>query len=305
MNLQLIAHHQINKEKWDACISQSTHPLITAESWYLDISAPGWYALVADDYSAVMPLPNLKKGPFLMCLQPLFIQQLGIFAKHELTQYQADVFYKQIKNPFLFLNLNSKQPLPKSLKLKPAINFILPLSDDYASIYNRFSENCKRNIKKTARVNNQVNANITPENFIVFSKNNVPYSLTPKNWLMLKKIIEKASERDQGFILASTDQENSILAVAFFLKYKNRITFLSGASSPLGIKSKAMFQIMNQIIVSNCKKPVILDFEGSSIKNIARFYKGFGSIPEPYYTWQSPFMMFLLKAHNYLNIWTT
>ena len=44
-----------------------------------------------------------------------------------------------------------------------------------------------------------------------------------------------------------------------------------------------MFMIINELIKENAGKDILLDFEGSQIEGIARFYKGFGAINQPYY----------------------
>lgn len=296
MSPQLLLHHQINKEKWDNCIRNSTHPLITAQSWYLDIASPEWVALMEDDYKIVMPLPLVKKGPFPLFLQPLFIQQLGIFSTIPLTQNQADFFYNKAKKHLLILNLNSQSSaLPRSLHLKPALNYILPLSESYQNIWKKFTKNCKRNIKKTTGFNYHSSQIITPHAFVEFSKKHAPFFLQEKNWTTLEKIIQEADLHKYGFTYGVENNLKQLIAVAFFLKDENRITFIFGASSVEGIERKSMFFILNHIIESNCKTKLTLDFEGSSIKNIAHFYKGFGSIPEIYYIWGHPLIKYLAK----------
>lgn len=40
---------EIDKDKWDNCIKNSPGAKPYAYSWYLDIMAPGWQALVDED----------------------------------------------------------------------------------------------------------------------------------------------------------------------------------------------------------------------------------------------------------------
>ena len=302
MNVQLLLNHQINKSKWDACIKRSNHPLLTAQSWCLDAASPGWQALVANDYDAVMPLPILKKGPFAMMVQPMFVQQLGIFSNISLSQKQANEFYSKAKKKFLSLCLNQQNPTPEILNIKPLVNFILPLNLDYEDIRKGFSENCKRNIKKATILKHQFANKVTAKSFVEFSKNNAPYALTDKSWKTLEKIILEAEKNGCGFTLGLTNQKDQVIATAFFLKDEKRITFFSGTSSPEGIEKKAMFFIINHIIEKNCDNPIILDFEGSSVKNVARFYQSFGSITENYFIWEHPLTSALLKIRRLIKI---
>jgi hypothetical protein len=58
-------NHEIDREQWDKCIRNSPGTKPYAWSWYLDIMAPGWEALVDDDYDSVFPfllLPGLVYG---------------------------------------------------------------------------------------------------------------------------------------------------------------------------------------------------------------------------------------------------
>lgn len=61
MKIFLLQHHEIDKARWDAVISRSPHGLIYAYSWFLDIAAPGWFALISHDYRFLMPLPVRTK----------------------------------------------------------------------------------------------------------------------------------------------------------------------------------------------------------------------------------------------------
>jgi len=47
-------------EKYDTCIDLAINSRIYAYSWYLDVVADHWDALVYGDYEAVMPIPKLK-----------------------------------------------------------------------------------------------------------------------------------------------------------------------------------------------------------------------------------------------------
>jgi len=58
---------------------------------------------------------------------------------------------------------------------------------------------------------------------------------------------------------------------------------MNAASNEEGKKLGAMFFLVDNFIKTNAEKEIILDFEGSMIPGVARFYSGFGSIPETYF----------------------
>ncbi len=299
MNLKLISHQQINKEKWDACIRQSSHPLLTAESWYLDLVSPNWMAIIFDDYIAVMPVPIVKKMWLPLIVQPLNIQQLGIFSATNISEELANAFYRLIRRRLFHLNLNNKQPLPEGLYLTLKQNYTLHLNTDYQNLKEKFSQNCLRNIKKTNGFRAHLKTDISPDGFIKFTRQHAQYPVNNKGLDILKGVMNEAISRKNGFIIGIADNEDKVLAMAFFLKNNYRITFLSGVSSAEGMKNKSMFMIINYIIESNCNQQLILDFEGSSIESIARFYKGFGSSIETYYQWQHPLMKLIVATFKF------
>jgi len=296
VNLQILSHQQINKEKWDACIRQSSHPLLTAESWYLDLASPHWMAIILDDYKAVMPVPIVKKMGLSLIVQPLNIQQLGIFSATNISKELANAFYRLISRKLFHLNLNNKQPLPEGLHLTLKQNYILHLNTDCQSIKVTFSQNCLRNIKKANGYRAHLKTDISPDSFIQFTRQHAQYPVNNTGLNILKRVMNEAIPRKNGFIIGLADNEDKVLAMAFFLKNNYRITFLSGVSSAEGMKSKSMFKIINHIIENNCNQQLMLDFEGSSIESIARFYKGFGSSIETYYQWQHPLMKLIVPT---------
>ena len=96
-------HHQIDKKKWDTCISSSKENIIYAFSWYLDCVSLNWEAFILEDkenYLAVMPLPTKKKYgiPFLQV--PLFAQQLGIFSTQKLSSLEFKTFLIVLQKKF-------------------------------------------------------------------------------------------------------------------------------------------------------------------------------------------------------------
>ncbi|MBS1975692.1 MAG: hypothetical protein JST13_15195, partial [Bacteroidetes bacterium] len=81
-NIHYLQQHEIDKTRWDACISSSANGLIYACSSYLDTMSKNWDALVLRDYEAVMPLTWNKKYGVYYLYQPAFTASLGIFGNN-------------------------------------------------------------------------------------------------------------------------------------------------------------------------------------------------------------------------------
>src|ERR1700759_1778470 len=74
--ISYLSHSDIDKLRWDACISHAQYSIIYGYSWYLDMVSPGWDALVDDDYQSVFPLTWKKKFGLYYLSQPNFAQHL-------------------------------------------------------------------------------------------------------------------------------------------------------------------------------------------------------------------------------------
>ena len=63
---------------------------------------------------------------------------------------------------------------------------------------------------------------------------------------------------------------------------KTRVIYLMSVSSSQGKEQRAMFRIVDELIRDYSGSNFSLDFEGSNIPSIARFFGGFGGRPEVY-----------------------
>ncbi len=132
MQIEIVSSFEIDKQKWDDCIKNSSNPLIYATSSYLDQMADNWDAFIADDYRLVMPVPWRKKYRIKYCYSVPFVQQLGVFGK-SFTQDEVDVFINTLHKTFSY----GDYPFNYSNQIKtakPSNNYILLLSSKYETL---------------------------------------------------------------------------------------------------------------------------------------------------------------------------
>ena len=113
------------------------------------------------------------------------------------------------------------------------------------------------------------------------------YLSTPKPYEVpdidvFTKLIREAYARGHMIFYFAHIDEVPIAALALLWSGK-RMIYLCPISSEYGKQCSAMFLIVNQIIVDYQDTGTTLDFEGSRIEGIARFYRGFGAKLEPYF----------------------
>ncbi len=282
-----LSHSQINKKKWDTCIHNAINGIIYGYSWYLDIVCPEWNALVSNDYEAVFPLTAREKYGIHYLYQPFFTQQLGLFYSKQETGL-IDSFINTIPSGYKYIdiNLNTKNSLPKTnFILNEKVTYHLDLISEYDVLQKGFSQNLKRNIKKAQKNNIQVALNSKPEAIVdLFKAEQGPNisELKNKDYYKLCPLIYEAQHRGMGQVWAAYNVQNELIAGIFLIKSHQKLISFLIASNEEAKQTGAVSLIFDKIIKQYSGKALTLDFEGSIIASIARFYANFGAIPIKY-----------------------
>jgi len=282
--LKYLEHKNIDYKKWDHCIENAGNSRVYAMSWHLDRTAGIWDALVWGDYDVVMPLPYRKKWGIKYIYQPLFSQQLGIFPHP--PEFILKQFYSALIHHFRYADtqINSKNnQVSGPITFLPRDNYLLNLSKNYHEIASGFSKNSSRNIKKAHKNSLSFVAGIRIEDYLDFKRNNLPANLPDDTFKKLKSIIALGQYKGIGEIYGVYTNENALCAAVYFCRWKERVIYMNAATSLKGKELRGMFFLLDQFIQENAGSNLLLDLEGSTIPGVARFYAGFGAIPETYY----------------------
>ncbi len=282
MRISFLQRDQIDVAKWDSCIANSPHGLIYAQSWYLDVVASSWDALIADDYSAVFPLPYRVKYGIKYVYQPFFCQQLGVFSYEPLSQEEVLIFLNAIPKNFKYISINLNQGIRlacSNIESSERITYNLKLIDSYSSIVGKYNSNTKRNIAKANRNALLIKSNVEASEFLEMIKSDHSFAVYRDHFDTIKNLVHQAISRDAAIIYGAYNPIMELYACALFLRTNDRLIYLVPVSSTMGKDKSAMFAIIDHVVREYSQTGMILDFEGSSIESIARFYRGFGSHP--------------------------
>lgn len=290
-----LTREEIDDQKWNNCIKLSDIPVVYAMTWYLDIVAIHWDALIFDDYKAVMALPWKQKWGIKYVYQPFFTQQLGIFSKQPVSKKLWNEFLKSIPSRFkkvaLTLNVQNSTSI-KGFRSIERTNHILPTNVNYEVISGKYAKRCRRNLKTAC----SSDLNICEENDIqatvLFLKKYLETKVPELNkgaLEILKKIIPESIQRECGKMLSLYNNNSEKVATLFYVFNEKRCTMLACASSPDGLKNQAMYYIIDYIIRLFAGSGISIDFFGSSMPNIAYFNESFGSTAKKYYLLNSDF----------------
>ena len=284
--IKYLEHKEIDFEKYDQCIAQSKNSLIYAYSWYLDVIAKNWDALVLADYEMVMPLTHRKKHGISYIFLPAWAQQLGVFSVKNLKESIVIDFLKAIPRKFkvvdILLNYRNYCSM-KNLKIRN--NYILDLNSDYQLLYKNFTKGRKGSIKQGKKYGLIAKESINADSLIELFLNNKGLKLNKpeQDYTDIRNLVSVALKNDKVKIYNVYDEDSLEIGGAIFLKDKNRITYLFSAVDEIGRDKQAMSFLIDLIIKKYASQELILDFEGSMIQGIADFFKSFNAVQENYY----------------------
>lgn len=285
--IKYIKRSELDDVKYDACIENALNTRIYAYSWYLDIVADNWDALVLNDYEAVMPLPLLRmKRNFFIAkiLQPGFCQQLGVFTIVKLSELNLKTFLDNfIKLKPKNYSFNTENMIPLNYSLNKKVNYELNLEREYETIALKYSKNLKRNINKAKKNSLIVSNNASVEELISIKRDCMKHQISSKKFNIITKLMNELIYKNLGEICSVTINDD-IIASAFFIKSKNRIIHLFSASNELGRKYGAMSLLFDTMIKQNVNKKKVMDFEGSMIVGVAKFFESFGAEQKNYFS---------------------
>lgn len=287
-NIRNLNHREIDKIKWDNRIAHSANGLIYAYSFYLDNMTDEWDALVLNDYEAIMPLTWKKKYSIRYLYQPFLTAQLGIFGNN-LSARILELFIKQIPPDFKYWDfyLNHQNVFPVSgsgINIYLRSNYVLDLSKSYEVLYTGYRENIKRNIKKCTQLGCRAGKGFEAEKVIdlALQQMRVRNRETDQNISRFRKLYKLLRAKAMATTYGIFSAQDELLASAIFFYSHNRAYYILVGNHPNGKTMGASHALIDAFIKDHAGQKMLLDFEGSDIRNLAFFYSSFGALEEKY-----------------------
>jgi hypothetical protein len=274
-DLHYLENKEINKTKWDSLVDKYAKGFPYAYSWYLDSVCDNWNIIIYKDYKAGFAFQINKKMGLPYSLNPFLVQQLGFLGgTNEIFSNMINEIKKRVFH--FHYHLYFFNQFDKYIN-RVAPNNELILDKSYNELSSKFKTNTKRNLKKAS--NNKLSVTIETH----FHQVNIDFINKfskikfDKNRLNKFKRLMTNSENNNALEIYSVIHDNQLISMVIFIKNIKRSVYLMSVSNPLGKELKANFLIVDKYIENNADTNIILDFEGSSINGIARFYQGFGA----------------------------
>jgi len=286
--IKFVPQHLIDRDKYDLCITHAKNSRIYAFSWYLDCVTENWDALISDSYEAVMPLPRRKKYGLNYIYTPPWTQQLGVFSREHINEEEILRFINKIPGKFILVDymLNASNRL-KRIPHKEKYNFILSLNKSFEALLAGFNKN-RRRISKQNFDNFRIEKKGSSSVFLsLFKRCDKHFSISKDAIQKMEKLL--IMDNDQVHIW-NVYKEDECLGGLLWLKDEQRITYLVPVIMEEVKKEDLNTFLVNELIREHQQKDLLLDFEGSMIPGVARFYESFGAKPEIYYFYKKRFL---------------
>jgi len=283
--ISYLKREQVDIVKWDRCIDQASNGLIYSYSYYLDHMAMHWDALVMEDYQVVMPLTWNKKYGIYYLYQPPFTASLGIFGNN-LNEGVIESFIKAIPSKYrlteISLNFGNNFSYPPGFSLVRT-NYILPMNTSYIELYNGYRENIRRNVKKSQLLETRYSNDVPISSIIDLARKQMLGVLRIKeaDYLRLEELYNVLKKRNLAIACGVYLAEQLVASAVYFYSH-NRAYYILVGNHPNGKTIGASHYLIDRFIYDHSGKDLILDFEGSDIRNLAFFYSSFGAVIELY-----------------------
>lgn len=281
--IHYLQRHELNTDKWDACISHAANGLIYGYGFYLDAMAGNWDALVLNDYEAIMPLPWRKKWGIHYLYQPFLTAQLGVFGR-ELTADTVKSFLQAVPTKFRYWDFSLNHHnlfVMDDFPLHQRVNYVLTLQQPYSDLYKNYRENSRRNIKKSVDYGCSIIKNVDLDDIIALTKLQAK-KIPQDDFDRFKNLFRLLKDKSMGTTYGIQSKKGELLASAAFIFSHNRAYYILVGNHPNGRTLGASHALIDAFIQDHAGSKIKLDFEGSDIRNLAFFYSSFGATEEKY-----------------------
>ncbi|MFQ5650801.1 MAG: GNAT family N-acetyltransferase [bacterium] len=284
-------------------IDASPQRSIFCTPWWLEAVAGNRYryltAQKGESIEAVMPIVETKRFGFRLCTMPPYTQTLGILLAPMSGKYATRLAAEHR----LFEELIQK--LPKchytSFRLHPTVSnwlpfhwhgfqqttrytYLLPDISQPDTIWQEMRSNIRREIRK-ARNRVTVTHDSDVELLIdlqqkTFNRQGQKHAIEPA---VIRAIHAACSQRDQGKLFFAKDDSGKTHSGLLLVWDDRTAYYLIGGSDPELRTSGAHSLLMWEAIQFASTKVKEFNFEGSMLRSIERFFRGFGAVQVPFF----------------------
>jgi hypothetical protein len=267
--MRLASEHPELRRKYEQLVASQDRIGFFDQIWVQDILHPTWQYLVNEQQIPLIRIPVSKKMGLKAFLQPLFVRSLPVF--RALSNKEIGFLKAQ-----WFLHLNLDSPQVKEESKNTGQYQLLQWTEDITAIRAGYSENMKRNLKKSKGLHLlPINYHQFQEFFIAQKGENIG-NLNAAAWMRLAHLFATAHEKEQAMSMGVFSGAD-LLAVGLFFRFKEQLYFMKGTLNAQGKEKGALVFLIDAVLERFASECTSLDFVGSNQESIAAFYRKFGA----------------------------
>jgi len=280
--VQHLQHHQIDFNKWDACILHASNADPFLLSSWLNVVEPSWSALVADDYTAIFPVFQTQKMRWTFFDLPNFVQKISVYGdacyEEEIAEH-LQILHTKID--YVCYTTDERLVVDTTAVKIARRHQILELKDGV-----RFPTKVwGRNIRKAEASGFTTLIAVPVEVFVTALKKELiekgnPYKQA--DYVLLEVLARQSVDAGYGFIEGIKDETGTFTCGQFYIYITGKIYLVACFSNEVARQHSLLHYLLYQIIDKKYKHDSALrvHFGGSNLPVIADFNKNFGAADE-------------------------
>ena len=218
---------------------------------------------------------------------PVFLQQLGAFSPDKPASQVINEFLDFMPDFYKFIDLCVGQKIDaKGYKVTEKINCELDLSKPYETIFNSFSDHCRRNVEASVKKNPILISDISPDEIIdlfIQNKGKDIRGIKVRDYQRLKNLMNFCLMNKKGRMIGVRGARKKLIFGIFLVEIRGNKTILFVVNTPQSRERRIGYFVVNELIKNFSSTRTTLDFAGSSIPSVASFIESFGCVKMPFY----------------------
>lgn len=293
--------HTLNKSLYiDLCQSQSYVPLFLKPDWLECVTSGNWKCInYIEGGTTLASLPYYVRKRFLIptVQMPKYTQFMGPIISDQIKEKKnfPSIYNKALE---FFATEMSKYPkfyqhfhkefenwLPfywHGYTQTSKYTYILPSQNTLQHTYANFQQKIKGDIRKAERQNIEItkSSNIEPILFLIEKFYIQKKKIRNHDINILRNIVTTFAANID--LLYASDSQGDIICGGIFVSDDRRTYYLVGAGDPNKRRNGATSKLIWTAIQNAHEQNKTFDFEGSMVKGIESFFRGFGAQREMY-----------------------
>ncbi len=303
MNAIVTKGTDLQIKDWDAFVNQSSQGNIYHLHAYLSHLLPKWQAVVVMEGTqivAAFPFALKTKATIQYGLQPYFSQYLGILfldksenasKRLEFQKKAIQLIHENIPPSAKYLSYNFAPEFDYELPLiwlgwdqKSLFTYWVDIRKGYNVFLGECASHVRREIKKSDSTGLVIKMENNPETVINILKTAKPEAvrqISPHFFEALCANARHYFDAGKSCCLIGYDGDTPIAGIIYFF-HGRKMIYYQGSTLPAYKNAGIMSKIIAESVRLNEGKYDYLDFDGSMIEAIERFFRGFGATPVRY-----------------------